>query len=93
MVARDRPIDWDALKHRLVLDRDVAPLDPAPFTEPCLEVRSAAERLWTDRAGSMNENADLAYPLCRLRCGGERRGEGPRQRAQQEAAAVHYSMT
>jgi hypothetical protein len=31
--------------------------------------------------------------LRRLRARNERRGESPSQRGQQEAAAVHYSMT
>ena len=41
----------------------------------------------------MYENADLAYPPCLLRPDGERGSEDTSQRAQQEAAAVHYSMT
>jgi hypothetical protein len=37
--------------------------------------------------------ADPRDPAYRLHRGGERRGDGSSQRGQQEAAAVHHSIT
>ena len=52
-----------------------------------------AERPGTESFGLVQEEAD-GWDLPRLlTLGGERRDEGPGQRGQQEAAAVHYSMT
>jgi hypothetical protein len=41
---------------------------------------------------NVQDSDPVKLPLL-LRIGGERPGEGTRQRGQQEAAAVHYSMT
>ena len=73
-----------------MLDDDVLALDVAEVAQaPAGTPPRRAERL-----GGPPGRTPIAVDLPRLlRLGGERRSEGTSQRGQQEAAAVHYSIT
>jgi len=73
-----------------VVDGDGLPIHIAQVAQALEErVKSARlRRTWIER-----KEAETRDPSRRLRPGGERRGEGTRQRGQQEAAAVHYLIT
>jgi hypothetical protein len=72
-----------------VLDYEVATLDVT-------EVAQSLEEGLSQAGGRGRIGRQVAYsrdPVCLLGPGGERCGDGTGQRGQQEAAAVHYSIT
>ena len=69
----------------------VLALDVAELAQPLPEALRSGCVDWVRR---QSPRTPIAVDLPRLlRPGGERRGEGTGQRGQQEAAAVHYSIT
>jgi hypothetical protein len=72
-----------------VFDHDVAALDVTEVTQSLTE-----GLLYVGVSGQVGRQVADSSDLGRLLgLGGERRGEGPGQRGQQETAAVHYSRT
>jgi hypothetical protein len=57
-----------------------------PFFQSIANLRESRFVTWTDQS-------DATGAPCLLRLSRERRGDGPSQRGQQEAAAVHHSIT
>jgi hypothetical protein len=76
---------------RGIFECDSLAYDPAPFLEPCREEvqgGSLRPRTWTGI-----QQAERRHLRRSLRLSGERRRNGASQRSQQEAAAVHLSIT
>jgi hypothetical protein len=68
------------------LELEILTLDPSEFTQGIREGLG-------QRMRALAQQTDSVDPFTLLRSGRERCGEDTGQRGQQEAAAVHYSMT
>ena len=71
------------------LDDEVLALDVPELPQLADECRHADWQHFSSGTRQKSHARHLPLMLC---CGGERRGEGPSQRGQQEAAAVHAGM-